>query len=322
MKKFNPDKEFEKLEGTISKGTVNNKAYHIPILILSCAVLTTLGFSFSSSITSEQEEYYTIKVEIINGEDNTYIKRISKKDNNFSDVLSSDASFGNLVCTKGALYYDHAENRIYNPDVREDISCIIAYMNDGSRKIDFSNLNSIPDNTGISYYFKGDSSNNYLKINDTLFRIVRINGNGDIRLITEKPISIEANKNNIKEVLNNWYNDTLSNVELITEADYDTTNYEKIDTTSLINYDGYSLDKVGLLSVKEAKLINEGITSSFLQGSFSLANDKALNETWSIKDGEITTINQNENLPVRPVINLKSTNLKGEGTIDNPYELA
>ena len=42
------------------------------------------------------------------------------------------------------------------------------------------------DDYGTSYYFRGNINNNYIKINDMLFRIVRINGDGTIRIILDE----------------------------------------------------------------------------------------------------------------------------------------
>ena len=39
------------------------------------------------------------------------------------------------------------------------------------------------DDNGTTYYFRGNVDNNYVSINDLIFRIVRINGDGSIRLV-------------------------------------------------------------------------------------------------------------------------------------------
>ena len=41
------------------------------------------------------------------------------------------------------------------------------------------------DNDGKSYYFRGNIENNYFKLNDMMFRIVRINGDNTVRLVLD-----------------------------------------------------------------------------------------------------------------------------------------
>ncbi|MBQ8659572.1 MAG: hypothetical protein IJ475_01875 [Bacilli bacterium] len=56
-------------------------------------------------------------------------------------------------------------------------------------------LISTEDNFGTTYYFRGDVSNNYVKIADSYFRIVRINGNGTVRLVLDDVISTKFKYN-------------------------------------------------------------------------------------------------------------------------------
>lgn len=101
------------------------------------------------------------------------------------------------------------------------------------------------DDSGDSYYFRGDVDNNYVFFAGKLFRIIRINGDGTIRLILNEGIgsntfnesnneqknsgyTYDRNSNEqnskIKEYLENWYNGTGDFSEL---------------QDPLINYDTY-----------------------------------------------------------------------------------
>lgn len=83
------------------------------------------------------------------------------------------------------------------------------------------------DDNGISYYFRGNVENNYVYFADKLFRVIRINGDGTIRLALNDDIGThsfntdttnqkyagythnrQANEinSNIKIYLDNWYN--------------------------------------------------------------------------------------------------------------------
>ena len=84
------------------------------------------------------------------------------------------------------------------------------------------------DNDGKTYYFRGNVTNNYFKIGDLLFRIVRINGDNSVRVVldgvleTKYPFntnSILANdsastlalleNSSIVQELNKWYEESL-----------------------------------------------------------------------------------------------------------------
>ena len=56
-------------------------------------------------------------------------------------------------------------------------------VNVASAESENSLLCSAPDNYGTSYYFRGNVSNNYVKFANFYWRIVRINGDGSIRVI-------------------------------------------------------------------------------------------------------------------------------------------
>ncbi len=80
------------------------------------------------------------------------------------------------------------------------------------------------DDVGPSYYFRGKVENNYVSFGDMLWRIVRINGDGSVRLILDGETSsiasywTDENKNmdykssNIHSFLLSWLNDNLGDL--------------------------------------------------------------------------------------------------------------
>ena len=79
------------------------------------------------------------------------------------------------------------------------------------------------DDDGVTYYFRGNVQNNYVKFADMMWRIVRVNGNNTVKLIldgttsdiTEYYTNTTNNyfayiNTNIKEELSNWYSNNLS----------------------------------------------------------------------------------------------------------------
>ena len=86
------------------------------------------------------------------------------------------------------------------------------------------------DNDGPTYYFRGSVENNYLKIGEHMFRIVRINGDETVRLVLDEKIDIKTpynlNENEDRKVLsglqdstvnaalNKWMEDNLADYHL------------------------------------------------------------------------------------------------------------
>jgi len=172
-------------------------------------------------------------------------------------------------------------NNVVVPKTR--VGSEIATQNEG--------LISMKDNKGTSYYFRGNVSNNYVKMGDLIFRIVRINGDGTVRLVYNNVLDSQAAYNTnalgegqdastlallssstILNTLNAWVTNNLNDYNnYLTVGDYctDTTftnnvngiiyssMYERIfkDKTPDLYCNGaiYS-GKVGLLSVDEVVL--------------------------------------------------------------------
>ena len=67
-------------------------------------------------------------------------------------------------------------------------------------------LNNAPDDYGTSYYFRGNVLDNYVLFADKVWRIVRINGDGSIRLILDD-VAKDSSGNVIKTKFNSNYDD-------------------------------------------------------------------------------------------------------------------
>ena len=66
---------------------------------------------------------------------------------------------------------------------------------------------SAPDDYGTSYYFRGTVENNWVKFADSYWRIIRINGDGSIRMIYAGDANVIDGLSNKADVLKNGYND-------------------------------------------------------------------------------------------------------------------
>ena len=68
-------------------------------------------------------------------------------------------------------------------------------------------LCSAPDDYGTSYYYRGNVENNWVKFGGYYWRIIRINGDGSIRMIYAGDASVIDALPNKNDVLKNGYND-------------------------------------------------------------------------------------------------------------------
>lgn len=161
------------------------------------------------SIAPETTQSYILDIRYDgNSKPNDYLKAkiaVSLKESEFStfkDIILVNNNLGSLKTVPG-----------------KDI-------NQGNEGLVSSN-----DDDGITYYFRGDISNNYVKFADLDWRIVRINGDSSIRLILDNVLEsdyafntnvLDSNRNDyyslgnysdatISLVLKEWYETNISN---------------------------------------------------------------------------------------------------------------
>lgn len=86
------------------------------------------------------------------------------------------------------------------------------------------------------YYFRGDIQNNYVKLNNMTWRIMRVNEDGTIRLISQERVGssysykysdtltgindVYYSNSNIKTALEDWYDDNLASYDFIVDGSY------------------------------------------------------------------------------------------------------
>ncbi len=329
MKKFNPEKELQKIQ---ERGKNENNSrlsnMYVPLLVIACSCLAMAGITFSANLANDSKKEYTVRIDIINGDEDTYVKTV--KEGAFSDTITSLNSFGSIECTSGNLSYNAETNTISSPYIDRNTSCVLSFMDDVVKKIEYGNLNSVVDNTGVSYYYPADASDNYIKIKDMMFRIVRINGDGTYRIILNDSVLnssynsyISYMESDMKKVLDDWFNVNFSNESYVVLGGYDITNYVDLDINNLVNIEGYAYVGVGTLSAREVALITKDSIgeSYFSKGSgMYLMNVNGADKVYAYIDGQITGVSPETTLGLKPVINV-SGELEGLGTESNPYIL-
>ena len=93
-------------------------------------------------------------------------------DASFNGTVSADANQGEFIPAKATLTSLNLSPSSGTPNFKK------TSIDDGT-----NGIYSSEDDLGTSYYFRGNVTNNYVKFADKYWRIIRINGDGTIRMI-------------------------------------------------------------------------------------------------------------------------------------------
>lgn len=228
-----------------------------------------------------------------------------------------------------SLYYYSKQNNKYNEE-KNTLNGLI--INNNKVVQDGDGLHQDTD----GYYFKGLVTNNYVKVFNRLFRIIRINNDNTIKLISEDYVASfiwgdtsDYSSSNVHnwleetEVVNSGvYYKTIPNIKkylVKTSYQEDSLNEEKI-----VSSDKKYKDFVSTLTVKDYILAN-GKNSYLNTGKmfFIIGLDKDNNNLYIEEDGSIQECDVTSGFGIRPVITLKSNMFaSGSGSIEDPYNVS
>ena len=185
------------------------------------------------------------------------------------------------------------------------------------------------DDIGVSYYFRGDVKNNYVSFANRLWRIVRINGDGTVRIILDdtsdtlvsyysaESLNEDFKTLNINTYLDNWFTENLLNYkdyiansrfchDIGHDDNYNFNSYIRIMTNKIptLNCLGSTINNnIGLLTIDEAilagagpqgnnknyYLYNSDITESWYTMSAAKGTDTSLNLFMIDSNGSVRT---------------------------------
>ncbi len=194
------------------------------------------------------------------------------------------------------------------------------------------NLTEIVRNaTDDTNYYKGGSANNFLLFSGMLWRIVKVNEDGSIKMISEEAITnLRADydhyqNSNVDEWLQNVFYPALHNPDnYLINSTYCVGNIQ-----SMTDYGDECSEtitsKIGLLNISDYVNTFQGEDSSIFATSFLLSH-KIGNNYADAGIGADTTgsgVPTGILAPIRPVITLRSDLylLTGDGSLNNPYKL-
>ena len=181
-------------------------------------------------------------------------------------------------------------------------------------------------------YYKGERYDNYIMFNNILFRIVKINSDDTVTIVSDNPlanIDYGAKNNrfdgsNMDEWLNDYFYPQLSDKskKLIVASKWCDDIYKEGKSTC----DRYSKKKnVGILSLEDYNNSLDSKKESYLQimARTWYNNFDSNNKVWSVKSNTMEAYKDNVLLNIKPAITLaKNIRIKsGDGTIESPYKI-
>ena len=189
---------------------------------------------------------------------------------------------------------------------------------------------------GLNYFTNNDESN-YLEYSNILWRIIKINSNNSITVISNNSLTSLAYGKNLdykNSKIYPWLNKTNNNYSGILENSLNKidTYLEKTSTCTdvldeLTNTPCKEESNDNYLSLLSATdYLNAGGKDSYLINKeyFYLSNTTSEKQIWYITDdGKASYGGGYDILGIRPVINIKANvdYISGDGTKDNPYKI-
>ena len=194
--------------------------------------------------------------------------------------------------------------------------------------------NNFKEINGINYFIN-NSDNNYIMYSNILWRIIKINNDNSITVISDKSLTSLAYGKELdyqNSHIYNWLNTSEKEYSGILEKHLNkkdeylqktvTCNdiIDKLDNKECTNTNTNNF--ISLLSVSD--YVNIGNKDSYVINNeyFYLNDSNSEKEIWYIDpEGKITTNNGTEIIGVKPVITIKSNidYLSGKGTKEDPY---
>ena len=333
MQKFSLDNELDRIQHKSNQKSrvFNIQRVLIAILVLMVALTYSLNESYSVELVNGSDnDIYNIHVDVVNGYKTSYDYKIDQP--SFKELIDSDYTKASLECNNSNVKYDSKTRLLYGNNINGNVRCTLVFDETTAKSnIQLNKLTAVNDNNGVSYYYPANAENNYISINFMMFRIIRVNGDGSLRIMLNSNVGNTVYGNESYEgsyalmTAANWFNNNIGSYPYVVENDYDVRTFDSFGASfdnDLLDLSSLYFNKVGLISANEVMIINGSNkvdNNSYLAGNYFTSNSAEDGSVWAVKDGLVSTVSKNTNLGVRPVINIKYSSLKGDGTINNPY---
>ena len=339
----------------------------------------TIAFSVTNN--SDEQKYYYIQLSDVYASNVNYELK-SSDDLDVSNTLKSDIIYNQVAINSNetinyTMNFTSSSKENYSGTIKIGLRAneenSFADMILSNNNISSTSLTSFgeaatldegllesQDDLGVAYYFRGAVTNNNVSFAGYNWKIVKINGDGSVKLVLDGIIeelsnyydeSSSFNESAILDVLESWYdtnlvdyssyiayykfcNDTVLEANGTTYMAYNRIVTNKIPTFVCLGYSENG--KIGLLTADEVVMAG-GSTDS--NNSYYLYNSSIETNYYTMTNARIDgslyypfIVNIEGGLEydtngtlvrgVRPVINIiKTAKVSGSGTIDDPYTI-
>ena len=345
-------------------------------------IITNGEYRFSVTNNGNNDVYYRISINDITGYDENLTYTLTSNDTNIkiekkaldvdNPVIANNILIPALETKNFILTVNGNTNTSFSLNVEkiEDVEeyFYMTILNNNELKktttvvgeeISSTNEGLIEDkdDDGATYYFRGAVDNNYVSFANLIWRIVRINGDGTVRLVLNETIdtlstynteetsfketalydSLETfYENNLKYYEKNIANSKFCSETSITDNKYNA--YTRIITNEIPTFNCLGtnfISRIGTLTVDEIVyagalydeentnyyLYNSEIENLWWTSSLARKDDSSIYPFLVSPNGSLTeSVASTLYRGVRPVINLsRNTKVSGSGTLTDPY---
>ena len=183
--------------------------------------------------------------------------------------------------------------------------------------------------------YKGAENNNYIEFSNMLFRIVGLNSDGTVKIVSDEPVGT-VNYDDINKWLNDYYYNHLTDKakEYIVEKEFCSSKVDEKNVKTTKKCDKKTKQNVGILSLKDYNdTLKDDYTYLYPNNVAWTSDYNSNKESWITSKRLIDSsynyvnyipINKEYNFALYPSINLKKNIklTKGDGTKENPYEFS
>ena len=254
-------------------------------------------------------------------------KTKKKKASKFQKIFCLVSALFLLGCIGFYGYRFVKYYRIYNPKIdSSDGSVLLAKDIVGKTEFGTEEEDGLISSSG-NYIYKGDVKNNYLRYNNMLWRIVRINQDNSIDIILDDYMNILPWNSKISTFAESDIYKYLNNdfIKLLDEDLLNKTSFctDKIDDLTKITCEGQNTDSyVKLLDVANfLNSVNNGKTYLVNKDEIMWLADYSNDKIWHTNGYNVSQSDVNSFYEIRPMVRLKSTTLykEGDGSKEKPY---
>jgi len=263
-------------------------------------------------------------------------KRKKKKEKKSLGKYEFIFNFFSLVILIGiGIYFGYRSLYYYskqNQKIEQEASTLSGMIIQNNPSVTGSEVGLHKDSFG--YFYKGNVVNNYILFQNRIFRILRINNDNTIKVISEDFVASfpygedsdyqKSNVHNWLDKTENNYSGVYANTFVDLDKYFVKTTYRE-DILNGSEVEEAKEEKKSMFSILTIKdYILAGGKNSFLNNGkmfFLLGKNKDDENLYVDNDGSIQKCDSLSGFGIRPVFTLKSniSSLTGDGTKDNPY---